>query len=253
MNRNLYRTIFNKHLGALVAVAEITRTRTEGIGRRQHRRRSTGLRPGGYCDGRRPRPRTAWPIQCARCARPTCSVMCPLGRGALAAPPLPTGGTITQGSGTLSQSGNTLTVYQSSQNLACQLAELRYRQRQCGGVPSAEQLLGGAQPRRRPGRSSIYGSLSANGKVFLVNPNGVLFAPGSQVTVGGLVASALGISDADFASGHYRFTQGNGSTGTVTNEGNIHAGSVALIGPSSSTAAPSRPRAVTRHWRPASR
>ena len=37
--------------------------------------------------------------------------------------------------------------------------------------------------------SSIYGSLTANGQVFLVNPAGVMFAPGAQVDVGSLVAS----------------------------------------------------------------
>ena len=39
--------------------------------------------------------------------------------------------------------------------------------------------------------SSIYGSLNANGQVFLINPTGVMFAPGAQVDVGGLVASTL--------------------------------------------------------------
>ncbi len=44
--------------------------------------------------------------------------------------------------------------------------------------------------------SSIYGQLNANGQVFLLNPNGVLFAPGSQVNVGGLVASTLQMNNA---------------------------------------------------------
>ncbi|MBI2772711.1 MAG: filamentous hemagglutinin N-terminal domain-containing protein [Burkholderiales bacterium] len=68
--------------------------------------------------------------------------------------------------------------------------------------------------------SSIYGSLSANGQVFLVNPAGVLFAPGAQVDVGGLVASSLGLSNADFMSGRYQFS---GSGGSVVNHGSITA------------------------------
>jgi len=40
--------------------------------------------------------------------------------------------------------------------------------------------------------------MSANGKVFLVNPNGVLFGADAQVNVGGLVASTMDITDADF-------------------------------------------------------
>uniref|UniRef100_UPI0031FE86C2 beta strand repeat-containing protein n=1 Tax=Azotosporobacter soli TaxID=3055040 RepID=UPI0031FE86C2 len=78
--------------------------------------------------------------------------------------------------------------------------------------------------------SAIYGTLSANGKVFLINPNGILFAPGSSVNVGGLVASTLNLSDSDFLSGQYKFS-GNGAS--VINQGTINAASggyVALLG-----------------------
>ena len=51
------------------------------------------------------------------------------------------------------------------------------------------------------GVSELLGSLDANGHVFLVNPNGILFGAGARVDVGGLVASTLGIGDADFLSG----------------------------------------------------
>jgi filamentous hemagglutinin family protein len=49
--------------------------------------------------------------------------------------------------------------------------------------------------------SQILGSLQSNGKVFLINPNGVLFGAGSRVDVNGLVASSLNISNADFLAG----------------------------------------------------
>ena len=44
--------------------------------------------------------------------------------------------------------------------------------------------------------SQIYGKVTANGQLYLINHNGILFGDTSQVNVGGLVASALGMSDA---------------------------------------------------------
>ncbi|MBS0551432.1 MAG: filamentous hemagglutinin N-terminal domain-containing protein, partial [Proteobacteria bacterium] len=79
-------------------------------------------------------------------------------------------------------------------------------------------------------RSDIFGSLSANGRVFLVNPNGVLFAPSATVDVGSLVASTLAIDNADFLAGRYLFS---GAGGSVVNAGRINAadrGTVALLG-----------------------
>jgi len=43
--------------------------------------------------------------------------------------------------------------------------------------------------------SSILGSLSSNGKLFLVNPQGIYFGPSSSINVGSLVASTLDISN----------------------------------------------------------
>jgi filamentous hemagglutinin family protein len=80
--------------------------------------------------------------------------------------------------------------------------------------------------------SEIYGRLSANGQVFLVNPGGVLFGRTAQVSVGGLVASTLDIDDADFLGGRYRFAAG-ATGGTVVNQGVLQAaerGTVALLG-----------------------
>jgi len=90
---------------------------------------------------------------------------------------------------------------------------------------------GGKLRCRENGSETGSGTLSTNGKVFLINPNGVLFAPGSSVNVGGLVASTLNISDSDFLNGNYVFAN-NGSAGGVTNQGTINAANEAvLIGP----------------------
>jgi filamentous hemagglutinin family protein len=82
--------------------------------------------------------------------------------------------------------------------------------------------------------SSIFGTLSSNGQVFLVNPNGIYFAPGARLDVGGLVASTLSIGNSDFMAGRYQFERvGAGGTASIINEGIIKArenGYVVLAG-----------------------
>ena len=55
--------------------------------------------------------------------------------------------------------------------------------------------------------SAILGQINANGRVYLVNPQGIYFAPGAKVDVGALTASALDITDDDFMSGSYVFNR----------------------------------------------
>ncbi|MDT8405367.1 filamentous hemagglutinin N-terminal domain-containing protein [Sulfuriflexus sp.] len=82
--------------------------------------------------------------------------------------------------------------------------------------------------------SSLLGNLSANGQVFLINPNGVYFGPGATLDVGGLVASTMDIRDEDFMNGNYLFSSSNdGSGASVVNDGIIRArekGYVVLAG-----------------------
>lgn len=69
--------------------------------------------------------------------------------------------------------------------------------------------------------SEIFGQLTANGQVTLVNPNGVFFRPGSSVDVGGLTASTLNIANEDFLKGQLRFA--GDSQNPVINAGSINA------------------------------
>ncbi len=75
--------------------------------------------------------------------------------------------------------------------------------------------------------SAILGALQSNGRVFLINPNGITFGAGAQIDVAGLVASTLKLSDNDFLNNNLRFTDGAGS---VVNQGSITGGSVYLVG-----------------------
>lgn len=83
--------------------------------------------------------------------------------------------------------------------------------------------------------SSILGALQANGRVFLVNPNGILFGPNSRVDAGSFLASTLAISDKDFLNGNYSFTQNPQATlAAIVNQGDIRVadgGFVVLAAP----------------------
>jgi filamentous hemagglutinin family protein len=143
---------------------------------------------------------------------------------------LPAGGAVSAGSASIAGDASKMTITQSSQNAAINWQSfgigaseaVQFVQPNSSSVALNRVL--GADP------SSILGSLSANGKVFLVNPNGILFGKGAQVNVGSLVASTLNITDANFMAGKYKF-EGNGN-GTVLNQGSINAdgGYVALLG-----------------------
>lgn len=71
--------------------------------------------------------------------------------------------------------------------------------------------------------SEILGKLTANGRVFIVNPLGIVFSKTAQVDVGALIASTLDISDDDFLAGRYLFTQAGSEAAAISNAGVIRA------------------------------
>ncbi len=79
--------------------------------------------------------------------------------------------------------------------------------------------------------SQLLGRLDANGKIFLVNPNGILVGPGAQINASTFVASTLDVADDNFLAGGDLKFFGN-STAAVQNYGTIQAqgGDVFLIG-----------------------
>jgi len=83
------------------------------------------------------------------------------------------------------------------------------------------------------GVSQIFGQLTANGQIILVNQSGIFFGPGARVDVAGLIATTANISNANFLSGNYLFDQIGLSGATITNAGLIRAaehGLIALVG-----------------------
>ncbi len=143
----------------------------------------------------------------------------------------PTGGQVVSGRVDIAQNGNRTTITQNTR-----LAIINWQSFSIGannGVQFVQPDAGSIALNRVIGTdpSVIMGTLTSNGQVFLINPSGVLFGNGSSVSVGGLVATTMGITDADFLAGRHRFT-GAGS-GAVVNRGNLQAnggGYVALMG-----------------------
>lgn len=82
--------------------------------------------------------------------------------------------------------------------------------------------------------SAILGTLTANGQVILVNPNGIVFGAGSRVDVGSLIASTANISNANFMAGKLVFDEPGASGAGIVQSGTITAaegGLVALVAP----------------------
>ena len=71
--------------------------------------------------------------------------------------------------------------------------------------------------------SQILGSLLSNGRVFLINPNGMVFGASAVIDTAGFIASTLNITDEDFLKGNLNFV-GDGSEGSIHNHGFIKAG-----------------------------
>src|SRR5665647_875001 len=205
MNR-IYRSIWNEKTATFVAASENTNSR-----------------------GRKSPPGASAVARGARFALKglALSLMLAFGSNVYAAP---TGGVVSAGSASIASGPGKTTINQASQNVAINwqsfnigLSEaVQFVQPNSSSVALNRVL--GSDP------SNILGSLTANGKVFLMNPNGILFGKGAQVNVGGLVASTLNITDSDFMAGKYNFS--GTSNAAILNQGSINAdgGYVALLG-----------------------
>lgn len=134
---------------------------------------------------------------------------------------LPEGGQVAAGQAAITTAGSTMTIAQQTaqaiinwQNFGIGSGEAVHINQ-----PNSQSMLLNRVVGSNP--SEIFGQLTANGQVILVNPNGVFFRPGSSVDVGGLTASTLNIANEDFLKGQLRFA--GDSQNPVINAGTITA------------------------------
>ncbi|WP_409998653.1 filamentous hemagglutinin N-terminal domain-containing protein [Bradyrhizobium sp. SZCCHNR1018] len=160
-----------------------------------------------------------------------CTSLLAISSRALAQAGLPQGGSVVSGQATIgAPAGNTLTINQTSSRAIVDWNSFSV---------SAGNSVNFVQPNSSAAilnrvtgttTSTIAGQVSANGQVFLVNPNGIAITPTGSVQVGGgFVASTLDIGNADFNAGRLIFT-GKGASAAVSNAGAISGASGAFVG-----------------------
>lgn len=148
---------------------------------------------------------------------------------------LPQGGEVVGGSAAISGTGSQLTITQSTNRaiLNWQSFDIGHGEHVAFHQPLANSVaLNRVTGSQSP--SQILGSLTANGTVMLINPNGVFFGPGSQVNVGNMVATTSDIANDRIMAGDYRFDIPGNPNAAIINQGSItvvDAGLAAFVAP----------------------
>ena len=146
----------------------------------------------------------------------------------------PQGGVVVGGQATITASApNTVTIDQSSKIVIVDWNSFNIgkgettRFVQPNATSTAVNRIGGDAP------SVILGDLDANGRVILINGDGLVFGAGAKINVGSLIATTHDASNADLMSGKATFDGPGSSTASITNNGRINASSgvVGLIAP----------------------
>jgi filamentous hemagglutinin family protein len=153
----------------------------------------------------------------------------PAAAGSLNPTTLPTGGTVVGGQATISESGNTLDVDQSSNRTVIDWrsfdigskAQANFYQPNSSSI-AINRVNGSANA------SQIEGGLHANGQVWILNPNGVFFGKTARVDAAGIVATTANVNDKKFMAGDTRLHMSGADHGSVVNEGHITVGNKGL-------------------------
>src|SRR3984885_3593316 len=145
----------------------------------------------------------------------------------------PAGGTVTTGTASISSpSSKTTNVNQKSEGVVIDWSSFNIGSGQTTNFLQPNKSAIAVNRIGSANASQILGTLDANGRVVLINGNGILFGKNAQVNVGSLVATSTDGSDADVLSG--KFTKAGNQNASVINRGTINAaahGTVALVAP----------------------
>lgn len=234
-----YRLVWNDLINAFVAVSELTKGRGKKTSTIRSHFRAGAVGCGEPAnriapldtriDAVRTSPHPTWLLPLffaatfAQAADP------------LPATALPTGAQLAAGQASVAQTGARMDITQSSERAILnwqsfnigQSAHVNFNQPSASAV-TLNRVVGGDP-------SQILGRITANGQVFLSNPNGIYFGKNAQIDVAGLVATTHNIRDQDFMAGRNDFTIPGKPGASVINEGNIRiadTGIAAFVAPS---------------------
>ena len=110
-------------------------------------------------------------------------------------------GFVTAGQATATQAGTTLTVNQVSNNATLNWQSFNIAANSTVQFVQPKATSVALNQINDANASQIFGTLTANGRVFLINQNGIIFGAGAQISVGGLVASTLNIDPSAVTNG----------------------------------------------------
>ena len=136
----------------------------------------------------------------------------------------PEGGTVVDGSATITQDGNTLTVDQDTSQVLIEWSSFNI---DSGETTQFNQPSSSALAVNRITSESqlslINGNLYANGRIVIINPNGVLIGPDGNIDTAAFLATTADIKDEDFASGAeiLEFSIAGSYDGIIENDGTI--------------------------------
>ncbi|WP_377299505.1 MBG domain-containing protein [Rhizobium sp. SGZ-381] len=146
---------------------------------------------------------------------------------------LPTGASVAAGQVAVGTSGTAMTVTQSSDKAIVNWNSFSVGNGYSVNFVQPDQTSAILNRVTGTTTSTIAGSVTGNGQVYLINPNGIAITSSGSVKVGGgFVASTLNMKDEDFLSGKLSL-EGNGASASVSNQGVItvgRGGYAALIG-----------------------
>jgi filamentous hemagglutinin len=132
------------------------------------------------------------------------------------------------GNATATQTANQLTVHQTSSNALLNWQSFNISQSSSVTFvqPSATALAINEIYQGSP--SQIFGSLTANGRIYLINQNGIMFGSGAQVNVAGLVASSLNLTASALANGIAQTVSGDPTSPAFQATPGVPSGAVSV-------------------------